>query len=727
MPIELDGIPQHLQYEDKSFIQLWSPIVTTDGAQRRLARNVALVTALVLDLDTGDDAKLAETLSRIAQDGLEHWAYTTHSHSAQCSKWRIVLPLATPVPGSMWKRVWAALVARYAPWTDTQCCDPCRAYYFPSCPPEQAHLACVFQLDGALLDWTAFPIADEPPAAVPVTMAPGTRRLTDEQLADLIVAVGEGFPELGERHELALALGGALRRELICDEHIELVVSGGFAMGGSNKPDQHARTALHSAGRAAQGDPTYGWPTVTRVMGSGPASAVRALASAARASIDVELLRPKPAPALAWPDPESRAFAPLDLAKNGMPVSSGANLGRIFDGHPAWSGVLAYDELSEAIVCLRRPPVRAGSYAPVGKLNDATTIVIGYWFSDMFGINVSKAVLVDAILATAQRNRFNPVRDYLRGLKWDGTRRLENFLHRYLGADDTEYTRIIGRKFLISCVARGWAPGCKVDTMMILEGTQGIYKSTAIRILCGEQWFSDSKLDFNSKDAAQNIRGRWIVEIPELNSFKRAEMATVKAFVTSPVDRFRPSYGRFAEDFPRSSVFVGTTNEQEYLSDDENRRYWPVTCHSIDLMGIAEDRDQLWAEAVEAYLAGEKWYLERGYEEQTAKAEQAKRQVGDPWSDLITDWIAKEKPQEFFLSELMQVLQIPSERQSTGTSQRLGHLLKVMGFHATKRREPGVGIRKCYRPSQSIHTAQIYALPSRGSVRQAGGTDAATA
>jgi predicted P-loop ATPase len=218
------------------------------------------------------------------------------------------------------------------------------------------------------------------------------------------------------------------------------------------------------------------------------------------------------------------------------------------------------------------------------------------------GSNVAR----EAVQSVAYEQRFHPILRWLEGLQWDGTPRLDKWLSAYLGTPNTPLTRAIGRKFLISAVARVYKPGCKVDHMLIPEGKQGAQKSKALRALVGDDWFTDQLSDLGTKDASQDLRGTWVIELSELAAMQGREIERVKGYVSRQIDRYRPSYGRRAIDVPRQCVFIGTTNDDEYLPDSTgNRRFWPITCTTIDVDAIAHDRAQLWAEAVAAYHAGE--------------------------------------------------------------------------------------------------------------------------
>ena len=188
-------------------------------------------------------------------------------------------------------------------------------------------------------------------------------------------------------------------------------------------------------------------------------------------------------------------------------------------------------------------------------------------------------------------------------------------------------------------MARIYEPGAKADHCLILEGPQGLLKSTALNTIAG-RWFTDEIAELGSKDAAMQTRGVWIIEIAELDSMTRADVSKVKAFMSRACDRFRPPYGRRLIESPRQCVFAGTVNQSTYLRDDTGaRRFWPVTCTRILIDDLARDRDQLWAEAVVRYRSGSPWWLNSRELNREAEQEQAARYVGDPWGELIAGWL----------------------------------------------------------------------------------------
>jgi hypothetical protein len=243
----------------------------------------------------------------------------------------------------------------------------------------------------------------------------------------------------------------------------------------------------------------------------------------------------------------------------------------------------------------------------------------------------------NAALTIAFRNRSNCVRDWLESLTWDQKPRIERFLEECFGAASTSYTRSASANFWISMIARPYRPGCQSDHMLVLEGPQGIGKSAGLRIIGGD-WFAEQDENVaNYRAFTEVLRGKLLIEVSEMDSFSRAEVTRVKQIITCTVDRYRESYGRNAKDYPRQCIFVGTTNRDDWNRDETGaRRFWPITCSSVNLPAIRATRDQLFAEAVHRFKAGQSWW-EMPAEE--TLNEQQKRYVEDPWKSIIDEYI----------------------------------------------------------------------------------------
>jgi predicted P-loop ATPase len=328
----------------------------------------------------------------------------------------------------------------------------------------------------------------------------------------------------------------------------------------------------------------------------------------------------------------------------GSPRACVANVLTALIESELWRGVVVYDEFREAIVVTRQPPARhcdAPKTRETTAWTDVDDVRTCAWLSSAFGLHVPIQMVRPAIEALAQKQRVHPVREYLRGLKWDGVVRLPMWLPTCLGTDQTPYTEAVGVRYLISAVARVMRPGCKVDTMLVLEGVQGARKSTIPQTLVGNpNWFSDTHLRFGDKDGYQNLRGKWIYELAELSSMKSfRDIERIKGFLAAATDTYRPSYGRSSVDFPRQTVFIGTTNEATYLVDPTgNRRFWPIKCGKVDLCALERDREQLWAETVVRFDQGERWYIDSEDLSDLCSAEQEARVLEEPWDTIVTRW-----------------------------------------------------------------------------------------
>lgn len=315
-----------------------------------------------------------------------------------------------------------------------------------------------------------------------------------------------------------------------------------------------------------------------------------------------------PARAVLWPkgfsDPPAPWQLELDLAFKGRgeaPIikANYTNLRLILANCTDKSSFVAYDEFAQRAYYTAKTPWGSvpGDQRSAGN-EDALRLKA--WLHEFYGVTASQSLVNEALDTMVILAGFHPLREYLSGLQWDGVPRIASALKVYMGARMPEpYLSEISKKFFIGAVARAFRPGIKFDYMVVLEGNQGIGKSSFAEALAGERWFLDGLPDFKDKDAALNLVGTWLCELSELASLNSSDRATAKAFFTRKVDRIRPPYGARRVDYPRSTIFLGTTNERDYLNDPTgNRRYWPCAVTQCDFEAVARDRDQLWAEAV---------------------------------------------------------------------------------------------------------------------------------
>ena len=360
--------------------------------------------------------------------------------------------------------------------------------------------------------------------------------------------------------------------------------------------------------------------------------------------------------------------------------------------HPEMKNGLAYDEFQQAIVTKRPMPWGTKEDRPFTEI-DLLNFVD--WVQGE-RLPMSKEIAEQAIQVVAHRLKFHPMQDWMHSLEWDGVERIDHWLHDMLGVemegidpDDEgldQYVRQVGSKWLISAVARVMQPGCKADHMLVLEGDQGAGKSTAVRYLAGEQFFSDSLSDIKDKDSMMELQGVWIIELAELDHLKRTESTAMKAWMTKVKDRFRPPFGKTVQDFPRQCVFVGTVNGSSYLKDDTgNRRYWPVKVGDIDLQAIKENREQLWAEAFFRYQSGENWYLDADDVIGLAKRQQLERIESDPWEAELERWLV-EQTKPFLINEALRQIDPNKERWSKFHEQRVAKCLVALGCRKDRKR-----------------------------------------
>ena len=345
---------------------------------------------------------------------------------------------------------------------------------------------------------------------------------------------------------------------------------------------------------------------------------------------------------------------------------------------PEWAGALAFNEFADKAMLLTRPPwVCAGGVLDPREWRDHDDLKGAEWLQHN-GVHVGVELTSQAVQAVAGEMKFHPVRDYLAGLKWDGVTRLDHWLRGFMGVDDSAYVRAVARRFMIAAVARIMEPGCKADSILVLEGPQGAGKSSALRTLAGD-WFTDEIADFGSKEAAEQTAGVWIIEVAELEGIGRADVNKIKAFASRSTDRYRPAYGRRVREYPRQCVLVGTCNRDDYLRDETgNRRFWPVRCGAIDQEGLANVRNQLWAEAVQAYRNGESWWLDDPGLVATAADEAAQRYHEDPWDEPIRVMLGCRD--EVSVADVLDRLAVPPDRRNQTDANRVARSLRAAGW-----------------------------------------------
>jgi predicted P-loop ATPase len=382
----------------------------------------------------------------------------------------------------------------------------------------------------------------------------------------------------------------------------------------------------------------------------------------------------------------------LRMTKNGV-IPDEENVLRILKGDPNLQGVVRFDEFASEMI-LARPITRdecVGERGVPRPWTDADTVTLQTYIQRYIVPRIGREK-IEAVVAMYARKyaAFHPVRDYLQSVEWDGVPRLDNWLRDYMGANEqpAEYVAAVGSRFLIAAVARITEPGCQADSAIVLEGPQGIYKSTALRVLAGDEYFSDSlPADLSHKDARDHLRGKWIVELSELAQFRRGEIETIKAFISRRYEQYRPSYGRHEIKFPRQCVFAGTTNADEYLVDQTgNRRFWVVACKGVELGALTRDRNQIWAEAVVRYRNREPWHLS-GQIADVAATEAGARVAHDPWTQHVASILEDRMPRitECTPGEIMGLMDLSEGERHKSNAARVAQILRDLGWRKGRR------------------------------------------
>jgi predicted P-loop ATPase len=359
----------------------------------------------------------------------------------------------------------------------------------------------------------------------------------------------------------------------------------------------------------------------------------------------------------------------LDFDTKGRINNTISNIEVILSGDPRIKECIARNKFSQKDVALKDLPWRKidRRIASDAVLEDSDDARIRK-FLEHYG-NFSKTKIDDAVSNVTQDNAFHPIRDYLDSLEWDGEKRLDTLLIDYLGAEDSEYIKAVTRKSIVACVARVRHPGCKFDYVLTIVGKQGIGKSTILKKL-GQQWFSDSFTTVQGKEATEQIQGYWIIEMGELAGLRKAETEQIKHFISKQTDIFRVAYGKRTGEFPRQCVFFGTTNNTDFLNDvTGNRRFWPVTTAVIEpSKNIFKDLDQyeidqIWAEAQEYYNKDEKLFLSTELENE-AKRVQEKHSKVDDRAGVIEEYLNTLIPSNWYDMDVFDRVNYIQDRDS---------------------------------------------------------------
>jgi len=724
-------------------VAAWSPVDLSEPY--RLNDNVEAVTLFVGDLDHVPPGAIDGILQKL--DGYAYALHTTHSHAEGDGAYRVVVPLTEPIPAARWPAARRAIVEALDLPVDPSCKDLSRFYYLPTRRAGAPHFSSIVR--GAWLDTSDVLAAADvlaPPARVlkasdvpptppaPVDLAELRAKLTrvrrsksqrdderSKEQAALLgrVLKGEPIGEPGALHQARVRICGMLAYHVPANTPWEAV-------------HEILRASL-AATPVADGDTLelatektrelYAASMAERVVKDAEAAAER---ERVRAAVKAMANRSVPASVKEvveaggdWQDLiilNEKTGEPRPCEYNcALYLTCDPDL-QAPDGRPAirWNDVL------------KRIEVVGGPFE--GTQQDTLPQTIAGWLQRQRGLFAGAQMVAAAIKQVAFAASFDPLRDEISAAAWDGVPRLETALTRYFAAEDTPYTRAVSKRWFVALVARALEPGCKMDSVLVLEGKEGWRKSSALAALVGRQYFSDTKLKIGDTSAMHAVASRWVMEMSDLAGMRSAETETLTGFISSPEDFFRLPYGAVMVAFPRRCVLVGSTNDAEYLKKRTgNRRWWPVRCVGrLDVPGIRRDRLQLLAEAAAVYHAastchdclevpGERcsehrWWFE-GDETKLAAVEAAQRLETSPVEQAVSRWWFGEQPQRrpktATMLEVAEAIGLTADRVDHKARTEIGAAMIALGFSYVPRRAGGGRRERVDEPTPELLSAPV--------------------
>lgn len=595
--------------------------------------------------------------------------YSTHKHGPNQSRYRLLMPLDRPVTAEEYE----AIARKIASWVDIELFDPTtfqptRLMYWPSTSSDGEY---VFeQIDGpwikadeVLAGYTNWQDTTEWPyhAAIDEDVRTGIKEAGDPLLKpgligalcrtytiqEVIAKYLEGvYEESGVDDRYSYALGSTANGLVIYEDKFAYSHHATDPCGGKlcNAWDL---VRIHKFGlmddRTKEGVKPQDLPSFKAmadlVMEDGAVK--RTLGEERVAGAKEAFSEEAGIPGFESGDPDAWMEA-MELDRSGNCVSTIDNIVLVLENDPALKGAFAYNAFTNREVMLRVLPWQRSDDMR-RHLIDADDSSLRHYMERVYKITGLQKIH-DGLAVVLRRHTFHPVREYLEGLEWDGVKRLDTLFVDWLGAEDSDYMQAITRKTLIAAVKRIFEPGCKFDNLPVFAGEEGTGKSTLIDKL-GGIWYSDSFMGVQGVLAMEQLQGVWIMEIAELNGFKKAEEEAIKHFISKRSDEFRVAYGRRKDTFPRQGIFIGSTNMRDFLkSYNGNRRFWPVVTdmkkarYNIFKEFSQEIINQVWAEAYLGWLGGEEVYLSKVMEA-AAKEVQSEHMEEDIRTGMVQHYL----------------------------------------------------------------------------------------
>lgn len=638
-------------------------VAGTLSGTRRKAGAVTGRDVITLDLDTIPPGGTEDILRRVEGLGCGYCIYSTRKHSASAPRLRILLPLDRTATADEYEpaaRKMAELIGMG--FADPTTFEATRLMYWPSCCADGEYIYTyqdkpLLSADGLLgmyKDWrdiTQWPRSAGEVSHVKLAMKQG------DPLSKTGV-VGAFCRAYDVLQAMSVFLPGIY--EAVDSMPGRYTYLGGSTTGGAVVYDDAKFLYSHHATDPCGGKLVNAFDLVRLhkfedMDDTAPEGAFGRMLPSYKAMCELAVADPAVSALMAQEDFADAAserplaadwVSQLTRDTNGAYHKTINNTLLIIQNAPDLHGCACRDDFANRIYTAEDLPWRSER----GYWSDADTTELRAHLETRYKYRPGKQDVKDAVVAAAVKQSFHPVRDYLNALTWDGRPRVDKLFIEYLGVSDSEYVRAVTRKALVGAVARVMSPGCKFDHMLVFVGKQGRGKSSIIyKLAGGDAWFTDSVVTFDGQKAFEAVTGKWLIEVPEMHAFDKVTMNQAKAFISKQSDFFRAAYAEFPEDRRRQCVFFGTTNNKECLRDDTGgRRFWPLDtdaqARTKDIFtDLESERNQIWAEAVVRWRAGETLYLPPKLEA-IAAARQEEHRESHPWEDTIRNFVEREIP-----------------------------------------------------------------------------------
>lgn len=648
----------------------------TLNGSRRKASAVTGRDVVTLDFDTIQPYGTDAVISTVRNMGCCFAVYSTRKHMPTAPRLRLLFPLDRTVSVDEYEPIARHLAAQIGiQMADPTTFEACRLMYWPSCCADGEY---IFQYQDAPFvnadsilstyeDWHDFTSWPQVPGATsyqklamkqgdPYEKAGivGAFNRAYEDVFNVMDKVIPGIYEACDNDPNRFTYsGGSTTGGAIVYDHGKFLFSHhGTDPCGGKLVNAFDLVRLHKFGdlddTAVAGTPVNKMPSYKAMCEFAVAdpvcAAVMAKERQEQAAKDFEGVTASNA------DAAENWMSKLDLnPKTAIPKSTIDNVRIILENDPRLKGMFSLNQFAGRGEVLGRLPWSTDAKRRLWSDTDSNGL---YWYLEKAYCITGRGNIDAALDVHAATHAFNEVQDFLCGLEWDGVPRLDSLFIDYLGAEDTEYTRAVTRKAFTAAVARAMEPGCKYDNMLILCGSQGIGKSTLLDRM-SKGWFNDSIRTFEGKEASELLQGVWLVEVAELDAFRKTDVSRIKQFLSLRADRYRAAYGRHMKELPRCCVFFGTCNQMDFLQDTTgNRRFWPVDVgenpHDKHVWSDLSDGtvNQIWAEAKMRWQLGEPLYLS-GKIEKMAQEKQEQHREADPKEGLIQEFVSRQVPHDW--------------------------------------------------------------------------------